>query len=40
LTGVVENEKGRIRAEGVIGAVKGVEAVDNQIRVSPGDRHA
>jgi cytidylate kinase len=40
LTGVVENEKGRIRAEGVVRGVKGVEAVDNQIRVRPGDRHA
>ena len=40
LTGVVENEKGRIRAEGVVRGVKGVEAVDNQIRVRPSDRHA
>ena len=40
LTGVVENEKGRIRAEGVVQGVKGVEPVDNQIRVRPGDRHA
>jgi cytidylate kinase len=40
LTGVVENENGRIRAEGVVRGVKGVETVDNQIRVRPGDRHA
>ena len=40
LRAIEENEKGRIRAEGVVRGVKGVEAVDNHIRVRPGDRHA
>lgn len=40
LTGLVEDERSKIRAEEVIRGVKGVESVDNQIRVRPADRHA
>jgi cytidylate kinase len=40
LTGLVEEEGAKKRAEGVVNLVKGVEAIDNQIRVSKADRHA
>lgn len=40
LTGLVEEESAKKRAEGVVKLVKGVEAVDNQIRVTKADRHA
>jgi len=40
LTGVVEDKKSKIRAEEVLKMVKGVESINNQIRVQPEDRHA
>jgi cytidylate kinase len=40
LTGLVEEEGAKKRAEGVVKMVKGVESVDNQIRVTKTDRHA
>jgi cytidylate kinase len=40
LSGIVENEKSKTRAEDVIKGVKGVETVVNQIRIRPADRHA
>ncbi len=40
LTGYVGSEMTRTRAEEVVRAVKGVEAVDNRIRVIPADRFA
>jgi len=40
LSGLVENEKSKTRAEDVIKGVKGVESVDNRIRIRPADRHA
>ena len=40
LSGLVDNEKGRLRAEDVIRGVQGVESVDNRIRLRPADRHA
>ena len=39
LTGLVEEEGAKKRAEGVVKLVKGVEAVDNRIRVTKTDRH-
>jgi cytidylate kinase len=40
LTGLVEEEGGKRRAEGVVKEVKGVESVENRIRVGKTDRHA
>lgn len=40
LSGVVEDEKSKIRAEEVLKTVKGVNSIDNKIRVHPADRHA
>jgi osmotically-inducible protein OsmY len=40
LSGLVENERSKTRAEEVIKGVKGVESVDNRIRIRPADRHA
>jgi len=40
LSGLVEDEQSKIRAEEVVKKVKGVTAIDNQIRVRPSDRHA
>ena len=40
LSGLVENERSKTRAEDVIKGVKGVESVDNRIRIRPADRHA
>jgi cytidylate kinase len=40
LVGVMDNRAGKERAEKVIKNVKGVELVDNQVVVSPADRHA
>lgn len=40
LTGRVEEEGARKRAEGVAVMVKGVDSVDNQLKVSKMDRHA
>jgi cytidylate kinase len=40
LIGVMDNKAGKERAEKVIRNVKGVESVDNQVIVSPADRHA
>lgn len=40
LAGLVEEEGAKKRAEGVVKMVKGVETVDNQLRVSKADRHA
>ncbi len=40
LHGTVGEEKSKVRAEEAVRDVKGVEAVDNRIQVSPDDRHA
>lgn len=40
LNGTVGDEKSKVRADDVVKGVKGVESVDNQIRVRPADRHA
>jgi cytidylate kinase len=40
LIGVMDNKAGKERAEKVIKNVKGVESIDNQVIVSPADRHA
>jgi cytidylate kinase len=40
LTGRVEEEKAKSRAEGVVKGVKGVESIENEIRISKSDRHA
>ena len=40
LVGLVEDEKSKTRAEEVVKRVKGVKAVENQLRVRPSDRHA
>jgi len=40
LTGLVEDEQSKKRAEEVVKKVKGVTAIDNQIRIRPSDRHA
>jgi cytidylate kinase len=40
LAGVVEDVAGRTRAEKIVKGMKGVVAIDNQIRVTPADRHA
>ncbi len=40
LSGIVENETSKTKAENVIKGVKGVESVDNRIRIRPADRHA
>jgi hypothetical protein len=39
LSGMVESQAGKKRAEEVLKNVKGVELIDNQIRVAPADRH-
>jgi cytidylate kinase len=40
LTGMVENQESKARAESVLKTVKGVNSIDNQIRIVPADRHA
>jgi cytidylate kinase len=40
LTGMVENQESKARAERVLKTVKGVNSIDNQIRIVPADRHA
>jgi len=40
LTGLVEEEQSRKRAEEVVKKVQGVKAVDNHLRLRPQDRHA
>ena len=40
LSGTVDEGASKTRAEELMKALEGVEAVDNQIRVSPADRHA
>ena len=40
LTGIVEDEASRTRAEEIARGVKGVESIDNRIRLVPADRHA
>ena len=40
LIGMVEDERSKTRAEEVLKTVKGVESIENQIRVRPADRHA
>ena len=40
LSGIVENEQSKKRAEEVVKKVKGVSAIENQIRIRPSDRHA
>lgn len=39
LLGVVDDKANKTRAEKVIKNVKGVESIENQIRVAPADRH-
>ena len=40
LSGTVDQWASKTRAEELMKALEGVEVVDNQIRVSPADRHA
>jgi cytidylate kinase len=40
LLGVVDDKTSKTRAEKIVKNVKGVESIDNQIRVAPADRHA
>jgi cytidylate kinase len=40
LLGTVEDPESKVRAEGVLKTVKGVDSIDNQIRIVPADRHA
>jgi len=40
LTGIVDDQAGKTRAEKLAKGLKGVVSVDNQIRVVPADRHA
>jgi cytidylate kinase len=40
LIGLVGDDESKARAEEVVKSVKGVEAIDNRIRVRPADRHA
>jgi len=40
LSGIVEDQAGKARAEKLAKGLKGVESVDNQIRIIPADRHA
>lgn len=39
LSGLVENQASKTRAEEVLKNAKGVESIDNQIRIAPADRH-
>jgi cytidylate kinase len=40
LSGLAESQATKIRAENLLKALKGVESIENQIRVTPADRHA
>ena len=40
LLGVVDDKTSKTRAEKIVKNVKGVESIENQIRVAPADRHA
>jgi cytidylate kinase len=40
LSGLAENQATKTRAENLLKALKGVASVENQIRVTPADRHA
>jgi cytidylate kinase len=40
LIGMVENQQSKARAEQVLKTVKGVNSIDNQIRIVPANRHA
>jgi hypothetical protein len=40
LIGVVDDKPTKARAEKIIKNIKGVESIENQIRVGPADRHA
>ncbi|MBW1696207.1 MAG: cytidylate kinase family protein [Deltaproteobacteria bacterium] len=40
LSGIVEDEQSKVRAEEVVKRVNGVEAVENEIRIARLDRHA
>jgi cytidylate kinase len=39
LSGLVENQASKTRAEEVLKTVKGIGSIDNQIRIAPADRH-
>jgi len=39
LSGLVESKASKTRAEEVLKTVKGVESIENQIRIAPADRH-
>jgi len=39
LSGMVENQASKTRAEEVLKTVKGVGSIENQIRIAPADRH-
>jgi hypothetical protein len=40
LLGMVDDKTSKTRAEKIVKNVKGVESIENQIRVAPADRHA
>lgn len=40
LLGVVDDKASKTRAESLLKTLKGVESIENQIRVTPADRHA
>jgi cytidylate kinase len=40
LSGLAENQATKTRAENLLKALRGVESIENQIRVTPADRHA
>jgi cytidylate kinase len=40
LSGLVEDQATKVRAEKVLKNIKGIESIENQIRITPADRHA